>query len=341
MLYSEFQEMYKNNPQIAIHDRTIQSILTETVLFQANPNAALFLDPRNIVSNMGTDGLCISIYDTDSMLLYGIFDADSEGDYRYGDWKLGTGSKLDFSGLAPDRSYAIRTMIAPQGNTLGISPTPPIPSDPLPIHYSEVLPMLSDTDVAFVSGFDNLTGCGAVKIIPVPGCKYTIINTDDINIPPLNAKQREIWNIRVIGSDGKTLEPDEEGYWVIPQGIEWIRMIVPAGGVYRFGGINADGTKFVSKNLAFIQSVDKNWSVEYLKRKDGTMGRRIVVDPACPSCYYTVRWGKYAESYKVKLDPGKTRLYVPLDISVSGQFGVVAIPFSFDEMMNNQMNGPM
>lgn len=337
MMHQEFMQVAQGSPEITmLANRQMWPLLTETPLIQANPSAALFPDQQNFTFTMEGCNMTLSIRNTNPKLEYGIFDPDSMEDVQYGDWIGGTGSKIDFNGLNPNMTYAIRMRLAmPPAGALngpmlaGVAGDPVDPSQE--IHYSEVLPLLSDTDVAFVAGFDNLTGCGSVKIIPLPGCKYTIVNTDDPKMPPLNAMQRKIWGIQVMGSDGKMIEPDADGYWSAPMGVEWLRMIVPAGGVYRFGGVNSEGTVFVSRGVAIVQSVDKNWSVEYVKQPT-RMTRRIVVDPACRSSLYSARWGKFAEKKQYRLPPGSTttRLYIPLDFITTGHLGVSAIPFPLD-----------
>lgn len=336
MLYQEFMQATKGNSAIAaLSDQQMWPLLTETPLIQANPSAALFPDPQNIMRVEDGNKVAIMIHNTNPKLEYGIFDPDSVEDKQYDGWIGGTGSTISFGNLDPSMTYAIRMRLVmpPEGYPIGLmlagTNDPVDPSQE--IHYSEVLPLLSDTDVAFVAGFDNLTGCGSVKIIPLPGCRYTIVNTDDPKMPPLNAMQRAIWGIKVFGSDGKAIEPDEDNYWTVPMGLEWITMIVPAGGVYRFGGINSEGTVFLSRGVAIIQSVDKNWSVEYVQQPT-RLTRRIVIDPACRSSFYSARWGKFAEKRQYRLPPGSptTKLYIPLDFITTGHLGVSALPFPLD-----------
>lgn len=361
MLLNEYFDLVRAHPEEAPSGMNLLPGVVDLVT--ANPAAAIFIADRDVTSTL-VNGASLSITVARSLpgVRYAIFDADPEMDgngaaidVASSDWVGGDGGKITFGGLNPERNYAIRTLLtAPQHSLpmamvqgsgkmlmhqsayhlLGLDGTFDNPMDPTQqIHSAQVLPMMTDTDVYVVAtGIDDQTGCGAAKIIPFPGNRYTVFDFENPQLPPLNAKQRMLWHVKLMGSDGKEIPVSGDDHWDIPEGLDWIEFILPAGGTYRFGGMTASGQAFVARNIVTLPSVGRNYFSEYLPSPDRTsMVRRIVIDPACPSSLYAAQWGKYAEPDWRRVKPGQTRLIIPVNPLITGRLSAAAMPIPLEE----------
>ena len=360
MLMDEYNNLIVIHPE---EDASRQILLPGvTNLVMANPAAAIFVADRDITSRLVGSSVTISVMRSLPGVSYGIFDVNPKYDQKtgkaidiaYSGWVSGDGGTIDFTGLDPTRDYAVRTLVT--ATPLVGSPmmmgsamimhqsayhqmllgsngdTPPDPTKQ--IHSARVLPMMSETEINVVAtGIDTVSGCGTAKIIPYPGDRYTVVNHEDRQIPPLNSAQRDYWGVRLIGSDGKTIPPDADDYWTIPPGLDWIMFILPAGGTYRFGGMTESVQKFVGREMVTLPSIGSNYFVEHIPSTQQTpMVVRIVIDPACPYSMYAAQWGKYAEPDWRRVKPGRTRLIIPVNHLITGRLSAAALPIPLDEM---------
>ena len=227
-----------------------------------------FVNPQDV--ERSKDGTTIWIYSTHRECEYALYEFYS--DQKMTEWKDGVAGVVVFTGLKPYLNYNVRARIK------GTGPKPEIIPD-------KTLPMPGADVIVAECSFDDLSGYGLIHVWASPGYGYAILGADG---NPLSNQEMLKWNVFVKDQYDHEIYPDDDQYYRSKNGGR-ITFSVPAGGTYKMGGKQPDGTVFVDNQKFQVKSVNKNYWYEYIipqgkQREDGFY--RLVISPACPEVVY-------------------------------------------------------